>query len=171
VASIKSSSTEHPEILIRTDVTPSDTEAIVHFHSEYYPRRYGFNHEFGEYVRKPLNELVDRRSPRERVWILEQEGTVMGCIALAMVSTEISQLRWYYVDESLRGMGFGNRLISLLIGFAREQGYQQIILWTVSLLEEARRMYEKHGFRLDEEVTHIVWGMELTEQKFLLFIT
>jgi GNAT superfamily N-acetyltransferase len=168
VASIKSSSTEPQEILIRSDITPADTEAIVYFHSDYYARRYGFNHEFGEYVREPLNQLLERNSPRERIWLLDHGGQVKGCIALAMVSAEVSQLRWYYVDESLQGLGFGNQLISMLIRFAREQGYHQVILWTVSLLEEARKMYERHGFRLDEEITHEVWGRELTEQKFLL---
>jgi GNAT superfamily N-acetyltransferase len=158
------------EVTITTQITTSDMEAVILFHSEYYNRVYGFNHEFGEYVRKPLTELMERNSPRERVWLLHRNGAVAGCIALAMVSEEVSQLRWYYVDESLRGKGFGNRLMTLLTDFARNQGYKQIILWTVSQLEEARRIYERHGFRLEEEVSHTVWGLELTEQKFVLVL-
>lgn len=154
----------------RSIVRTADIEAIVRYHTEYYNRTYGFNHEFGQYVRRPLTELVDRASPRERVWLIGDEGNVLGCVALAEVSVEISQLRWYYVDESLRGHGLGGRLMTALIEFAREQGYSQIILWTVSLLEEARRMYERHGFTLREEFTHTLWGMELTEQKYLLIL-
>ncbi len=155
---------------LRSIISAADIDAIVQYHADYYNRNYGFNHEFGEYVRKPLTELVDRASPRERIWLIGEEGSVQGCVALAEVSAEIGQLRWYYVDESVRGRGLGGRLMTGLIEFAREQGYSRIILWTVSLLEEARRMYERHGFVIEEEQTHTVWGMELTEQKYVLIL-
>jgi GNAT superfamily N-acetyltransferase len=154
----------------RSKISNPDIEEIVRYHAEYYNQTYGFNHEFGEYVRKPLTELVDRASPRERIWLIGEEGSVQGCVALAEVSAEIGQLRWYYVDESVRGRGLGSRLMTELIVFALEQGYRRIILWTVSLLEEARRMYERHGFVIEEELTHTVWGMELTEQKYVLIL-
>ena len=89
-----------------------------------------------------------------------------GCIALTRVSDEEAQLRWFYVDESLRGLGHGQNLINRLIKFAEEMNYQRIILWTVSLLGEARRLYEKNGFVLEEEHETKIWGSELVEQKF-----
>jgi GNAT superfamily N-acetyltransferase len=152
---------------IRTELRIGDIEVIVRYHHEYYAEHYGFNHDFGRYVEGPLLEFYHRNSPNERIWLLEDQEGLKGCIALAKVSDNEAQLRWFYVDESLRGKGFGQRLIDLLIGFAAEQNYQNIILWTVSLLHEARMIYEKNGFVLAEEHESLIWGKTLTEQKFI----
>lgn len=56
--------------------------------------------------------------------------------------------------------------MDLLIRFAVERQYRRIILWTVSLLAEARRLYEKNDFTLVEEHNSDIWGMRLVEQKF-----
>jgi GNAT superfamily N-acetyltransferase len=154
-------------IHIRNELLTGDIEKIVRYHDEYYADHYGFNHDFGKYVEGPLIEFFTRNSPKERIWLLEEHGAVKGCIALARMSDEEAQLRWFYVDESLRGQGYGRKLIKLLIGFAVEKKYQKIILWTVSLLEEARRLYEKNGFVLSEEHSTLIWGRALVEQKFL----
>ncbi|MFA6127144.1 MAG: GNAT family N-acetyltransferase [Bacteroidales bacterium] len=153
-------------VSVRIEMTPGDIKEIVQYHYEYYAENYGFNHDFGKYVEGPLSEFYHRNSPSERIWLLDDDGVLKGCIALAKVSGEEVQLRWFYVDESLRGQGYGQQLIDLLINFARDQGYQRIILWTVSLLQEARRLYEKNGFSLEEEHETEIWGRALVEQKF-----
>jgi GNAT superfamily N-acetyltransferase len=155
------------EIHIVSGLRPSDIGTIVRYHDEYYAEHYGFNHDFGRYVKKPLTEFYHRNSPDERIWLLKAGESIKGCIALAQVTHEEAQLRWFYVDESLRGRGFGQKLISVLIGFAVEKGYGRIILWTVSLLLEARRLYEKNGFVLEEEHDTEIWGRVLREQKFV----
>jgi len=152
---------------IRTRLNPSDISEIVRYHDEYYAANYGFNHDFGRYVLGPLTEFFERNSPDERIWLLENQSGLKGCVALVRNSDEESQLRWFYVDESLRGQGYGQQLINLLITFAVEKNYQRIILWTVSLLDEARRVYERNGFKLEEEHLSQVWGKELLEQKFV----
>jgi GNAT superfamily N-acetyltransferase len=153
-------------IRIRNELLAGDIEQIVRYHDNYYADHYGFNHDFGRYVEGPLTEFSVRNSAAERIWLLEDEAGIKGCIALARVSEEEAQLRWFYVDALLRGQGYGQNLINLLIDFALEKNYRRIILWTVSLLEEARRLYEKNGFALVEEHESEIWGKLLTEQKF-----
>jgi len=153
-------------IHIRIHLLPDDIEKIVRYHDEYYADHYGFNHDFGKYVEGPLSEFYARNSRDERIWLLDDQTGLKGCIALTRVSDEEAQLRWFYVDESLRGLGHGQNLINRLIKFAEEMNYQRIILWTVSLLGEARRLYEKNGFVLEEEHDTKIWGSELVEQKF-----
>jgi GNAT superfamily N-acetyltransferase len=154
-------------IHIRNELLPGDIEKVVRYHDEYYAEHYGFNHDFGKYVKGPLTEFFIRNSPMERIWLLEDQAGLKGCIALTRVSDEEAQLRWFFVDESLRGQGYGQQLINLLISFAAERYYRKIILWTVSLLEEARRLYEKNGFTLEEEHETEIWGRVLIEQKFV----
>lgn len=154
-------------IHIRNELLIGDIEKIVRYHDEYYADHYGFNHDFGKYVEGPLMEFFTRNSRDERIWLLDDQTGLKGCIALTRVSDEEAQLRWFYVDESLRGLGHGQNLINRLIKFAEEMNYQRIILWTVSLLGEARRLYERNGFMLEEEHCVTVWGRDLVEQKFL----
>jgi len=143
-----------------------DIRKIVQYHYVYYAEHYGFNHDFGRYVEGPLTDFFQRNSEVEQIWLLDEGSELKGCIALARVNSDEAQLRWFYVDESLRGQGFGQKLISLLLQFAREKNYSSIILWTVSLLEEARRLYEKNGFVLEEQHQSNIWGRELMEQKY-----
>ena len=58
--------------------------------------------------------------------------------------------------------------------FARETRYRKITLWTHSVLTNARRIYERAGFKLIESWTHedfgktLVgenWDLELSEQR------
>jgi GNAT superfamily N-acetyltransferase len=154
------------KVQIRTHLKPSDIVAIVRYHDFYYAENYGFNHDFGKYVEGPLTEFYNRKSIDERIWLLEDENGLKGCIALAKVSDEEAQLRWFFVDESLRGQGYGQKLITLLMDFAAEMNYKKIFLWTVSQLAEARRVYERNGFVLEEEKGSEVWGVRLVEQRF-----
>ena len=152
---------------IRTELLPADIEQIVRYHDEYYAEHYGFNHDFGKYVEGPLTEFYVRKSSNERIWLLEADGFLTGCIALTRVSAEEAQLRWFYVDESIRGKGHGQDLIDRLIIFAQEKNYQRIILWTVSLLTEARQLYVRNGFKLVVKHSTAIWGKVLVEQKFV----
>lgn len=151
---------------IRNELLPGDIENIVRYHDEYYAENYGFNHDFGKYVEDPLKDFFARNSPRERIWLLEDDNGLRGCIALTRLMNDEAQLRWFFVDESLRGQGYGQKLINLLICFAVEMNYKKIILWTVSLLDEARKLYVKNGFELEEEHLSRIWGKLLVEQKF-----
>jgi GNAT superfamily N-acetyltransferase len=152
---------------IRNDMAISDIGKIVRYHDEYYSENHGFNHDFGRYVEGPLTELYHRNSPDERIWLLERNDELMGCIALARVSAGEAQLRWFFVDGSIRGKGYGQKLINLLVSFAVERRYSRIILWTVSFLDDARRLYEKNGFVRVEEHKSALWGREVVEEKYL----
>lgn len=154
------------ELHIISVLEAGDLESIVHYHDAYYAENYGLNHDFGRYVDGPLTEFYNRKSPGERIWLLKNECGIKGCIALTRITEVEAQLRWFYVDESLRSQGWGQKLIDLLISFAEERHYCRIILWTVSLLLEARHLYEKNGFILEEEHESLIWGKELVEQKF-----
>lgn len=153
-------------INIRTRPILADIKEIVRYHDVYYAENYGFNHDFGKYVEGPLTEFYNRNSSEEGIWLLEDKSGLKGCVALVRVSAEEAQLRWFYVDESLRGRGLGQTLMNLLTAFAVEKQYKRIILWTVSLLDEARRVYERNGYVLEEEHKSLIWGQELLEQKY-----
>jgi len=143
---------------------------LIELHGLLYSEEYGFDHTFEAYVAKPLAEFMMSQTPRERIWLVDSNGVLMGSIAIVKHSETDAQLRWFLLDPSLRGRGLGNRLMEEAIEFCRECGYERVFLWTVSSLQAAAQVYRKANFRITEELTHKIWGCTLTEQRYDLVL-
>ena len=157
-------------ITIRHDFRPGDAGRLIELHGLLYSEEYGFDHTFEAYVAKPLAEFMMSQTPRERIWLVDSNGVLMGSIAIVKHSETDAQLRWFLLDPSLRGRGLGNRLMEEAIEFCRECGYERVFLWTVSSLQAAAQVYRKANFRITEELTHKIWGCTLTEQRYDLVL-
>ncbi len=153
---------------IRTHLQPGDIGGIVHLHGVVYAREYGFDPTFEAYVAGPLAELVRSDSDRERLWIAERDGRIVGCVAIAAAAPQTAQLRWFLVDPSARGAGLGKRLLGEAIAFAKDRGYGAIILWTVSVLAAAAHLYQSFGFQKTQEKPGKMWGVDVVEEKYEL---
>lgn len=158
------------DIAIRHDLKPGDLGRVVYLHGLIYGHEHGYNHIFEAYVADSLAEFGKQYDPhRDRLWIAERDGDVVGTIGLLARDGNCSQLRWLLVDEQARGMGIGKELLARSIGFAREVGYDSIYLWTVHTLDAATALYVRAGFRLTEELAPAsMWGPELIEQRYEL---
>jgi ribosomal protein S18 acetylase RimI-like enzyme len=153
---------------VRHDLRPGDLGAIVHLHGTLYAREYGFDPTFEAYVAGPLAEFVRSRTDRDRLWIAERGGRIIGCIATVAAGEEGAQLRWFLVDPSARGLGLGKRLLHEAVAFSRQCGYPSIFLWTVGALTAAARLYQAAGFVKVEERPRRLWGVAVVEQKYVL---
>jgi GNAT superfamily N-acetyltransferase len=151
---------------IRTHLLPGDIGSIVYLHGILYAREYNFDHTFEAYVAGPLATFALAPSDRQRIWIAEHEGKVVGCIAIVEAAPEIAQLRWFLVDPSMRGIGLGRKLIEASVEFCRDAGYSRIILWTVSALTAAAHLYRALGFEIVERISGTHWGVEVIEEKY-----
>jgi GNAT superfamily N-acetyltransferase len=152
-------------VRLRSELRPGDLGAVVALHGLLYAREHGFDESFEAYVAGPLAELVLRRSPRERIWLAERGGRLVGSVAIAEASPELAQLRWFLVDPCARGAGLGRALLGEALGFARERGYRAVSLWTVSALAAAARLYRQAGFRKVEQLPGRRWGVEVVEER------
>jgi GNAT superfamily N-acetyltransferase len=162
-------STEIPaNINIRNDLKPGDVGYLTWLHGVLYANEYGWDHTFEAYVAGPLAEFAKSHTDRERIWIVEEDTTVAGSIAIVEASTEQAQLRWFLLHHDLRGKGIGRMLMEEAIGFSKANGYSMIFLWTTSVLVAAAKLYESFGFHITEEVTHEMWGATVTEQRYEL---
>lgn len=157
-----------PSITIRTGLRPGDLGEVVRLHGVLYAREYGFDHTFEAYVAGPLAEFAGGPTTRQRIWLAERAGRLVGSIAIATATPTVAQLRWFLVEPEARGIGLGRRLLSEAIAFSRAAGYETIMLWTVSTLEVATHLYRAAGFRKVEAVQGTRWGVDLIEERYEL---
>lgn len=166
--SLNYSSTLPASFIIRNDLKPGDIGYLSYLHGVLYANEHGWDHTFEAYVAGPLAEFAKSHSNRERIWIVEKDGTVAGSIAIIAASTEQAQLRWFLLHPDLRGKGIGRMLMEYAISFSKATGYSMIFLWTTINLTAAASLYESFGFRITEETTHQAWGSTVTEQRYEL---
>ena len=135
---------------------------VVHRHGVLYSNEYGWDVRFEGLVAGIIARFVENFDPkRERCWIAERQGEIVGSVFLVKRSKTVGQMRLLLVEPAVRGLGIGTRLVEECIAFARQVGYREVILWTNSGLHAARRIYDKKGFKPARRETHLELGGKL----------
>ena len=127
---------------------------VVDRHRELYRRERDWDDRFVALVAAVVDGFERGWDPaRERGWIAELEGRPVGSVFLVqdLERDGVAKLRLLLVEPEARGLGIGRRLVAECTAFARAAGYRAITLWTSSVLDSARRLYEAEGYRLIRE--------------------
>ena len=132
---------------------------IVHRQGALYAEEWGYNEDFEALAAEIVAAFVQQLRPsKERCWIAERDGAIVGSVLLVRKSNTVAKLRLLFVEPSARGLGIGSRLIGECVRFARQARYRKITLWTQSELDAARRLYRKAGFILTAKKRHDSFG-------------
>lgn len=161
------------DAFILRDPQPGDLGYVVHRQALLYAQEYGWDWTFEALVARIVADFIDQFDPpRERCWIAQRQGRIVGSIFLVRPRDDApddeAKLRLLYVDADARGLGVGAALVDACIAEARAQGYRRLTLWTNAVLVSARRIYQARGFTLVREEQHHSFGHDLVGQYWAL---
>lgn len=159
-----------PQVEIVAGYRPRLVARVTEMHVLYYAREAGFGQRFETVVAGGLAAFCDHlATPANEIWAALKDERIVGAIAIdgEELGVGISHLRWFIVDDEMRGTGVGRRLLETALAFSDAQCFTETHLWTFAGLHAARHLYEKNGFVLAEERLGSQWGKEVLEQRFV----
>lgn len=93
-------------------------------------------------------DLTGLQAPGVRVWTAQDEGAVVGTVALAALEDDHEELKSMRSAPARRGQGIGRTLLEYALDDARSRGVRSISLETGSgeFFAAARALYLRAGF-------------------------
>lgn len=159
---------EAREVVLRPP-RAGDLSWLQHRHMATVAPVYGWDERYELHLAEVVSALLKGLGPREAFWVAERDGRLLGCVGLVRDNDDQARLRLMFVEPEARGLGIGRRLAERAVSFARENGYREILLWTVSVMTEARSLYAALGFEkldailcdLDDTSCDETWRLKL----------
>ena len=155
------------EITIRTSYHRGDIGYITYLHG----LLYDFGTPFETYVAQTLADFYRHMdASKERMWIAEHNGEIIGTIALKDNKDGAAQLRYFLVLPEYRGIGLGGKLMQLFMNEIRSLGYKSSFLLTEAQLTVAASIYKKYGYQymssstLDFGLTEMRYELDLSNE-------
>ncbi|MPW20531.1 GNAT family N-acetyltransferase [Paraburkholderia sp. CNPSo 3157] len=157
-----------PNVQIVEGYYPGCIGDIASLHGRYYSQHTGFGVFFEKRVATELAAFAESLpDPDKGLWLVVDNARTLASVAIdSDASTRIAHLRWFIVDDSLRGSGLGRQLMRRAMAFVDER-FDETYLWTFKGLDAARHLYEAFGFTLAEEADGTQWGKTVIEQRFI----
>jgi len=116
-------------------------------------------------VERDLREAHERYAgDRAGFWVLDDGGQVVGTVAIRPKDERTCEIKRLYLRPDARGSGLGQRLYDHAEAFARRAGYDRIWLDSSRRFTRARKLYERNGFVLLEEIDN-AWEDNVYEKR------
>jgi GNAT superfamily N-acetyltransferase len=114
-------------------------------------------------------EFFRRFDPqRDRVWAAMDRDTPRGGLTIdgprPEAGRESARLRFFILDDAIRGRGLGRKMVAEAMQFCRAQKYKRVYLTTLPGLDAALHLYYEQGFTLVSESCDGFHGSRYVEQ-------
>lgn len=134
---------------------PGDLGWIISMHGMIYSQEFQFDASFEVHIASKIVGFVEKAGAFDTFWIHEIDGERAGSIAVSRVSDQVAFINFVLVLSKFRGQGVAQELMNEAIRHARKHGMSVMRLETYSCLQNARRLYKKLGFNLNEPTNKV----------------
>ena len=113
-------------------------------------------------------EFFRRFDPaRDRVWVAMENNVPRGALTIdgprPENGREGARLRFFILDESLRGLGLGRLMMDKAMQYCRERESRYVCLTTLPGLDAAMALYKHYGFAQIGESGQAFHGSQFVE--------
>lgn len=102
----------------------------------------------GRQIKREKYQKFNQLDEIQEAIVVYEDQKPAGGGAIRKYDDNTAELKRVFVHNEYQGRGIGSRLVSLLMEWAAELGYQRMILETGELLAESCAVYKKLGFEV-----------------------
>ena len=101
-------------------------------------------------------DIEGLRVPSIKFWSIWENEKLIGCGALKFLEKDHGEFKSIRIADEFRNMGYGIKLLNILIIEAKKNGIKKISLETGAgnFFKPARKLFEKAGFKICEPFAH-----------------
>jgi len=89
------------------------------------------------------------QNPRSKYYVIEYKNQILGGAGISELresTGDICELQKMYFHKSIRGKGFGNKMINKCLTFAIKSNYSKCYIETMPNMIKAQKLYLNKGF-------------------------
>lgn len=166
-----------PTITIEPGYRPGFLARCLEMHIAFYHPSVHWGLAFETSLAKDFAEIIERleKSPRNQVWAAVETPPpetspgvftqrIVGTLLVdseSLKTTGAAQIRGFIVDERVRGLGIGKKLLAAAMKFIESNGFDKATLYTSDTQDTAVYLYKKAGFVVELDEEKIVWEKPL----------
>jgi len=130
----------------------TDMPAVRRFTTEDAPAAALIIEGLPDYFTEDVPEKVQHDAERHDAWVLTDSGAVAGIAVAARKSESGAEILWIAIDASLRGRGYGSRLLGHVLGCLATAGISVVEAKTLDGSSgyepyvATRAFWERNGF-------------------------
>ena len=119
-----------------------DVKQLIIEYTKFWGRDLTFQH-FDEEIADLAKKYLP---PNGRLLCAQIDGKIIGCVAYHKHTFERCEMKRLFVLEDYRKFHVGSKLIRAILISAKNDGYREMVLDTITPLESAIHLYKKFGF-------------------------
>ena len=108
----------------------------------------------------PSADLIRERLTEGPTWVAVQDSAIVGTVSAVLKGAGV-YVRSMAILPTQRGQRLGQELLQIAESFAREHNADYMFLSTTPFLNRAIRLYERYGFRRNDDGPHDLFGTPL----------
>ncbi|WP_339705701.1 GNAT family N-acetyltransferase [uncultured Kriegella sp.] len=85
--------------------------------------------------------------PGGHIFFAKYDDVIVGCFAFIKLNDKAYELGKMSVDAKYQGLQIGQKLLDFAINFAKNEGWQKLVLYSSTRLNTALHIYRKFGFK------------------------